>query len=218
MNYAELTTAIQGYVQNDFPETFGAFTTSDQLANFVRQAEKRIYNTVQMPAQRKNVTGSVTTGNPYLTLPSDWLAAYSLAVTDAPSGGYEYLLNKDVNFIRQAFPYPSTSGTPQCYAIFDQNTLLLGPTPDDDYGVEMHYFAYPQSIVDAGTSWLGTNYDPPLLYGSLLEAYTFMKGEQDVMAVYQARYEEAIMQLKRLVDGMERQDAYRSGQARVEVK
>lgn len=212
MNYAQLVDAIQSYTQN---------YDADFIANiptFVQEAEKRIYNSVQLPAQRKNVTGSVTSGNPYLTLPNDWLAAYSLAVMDAPSGGYEYLLNKDVNFIRQAFPYPATSGTPKYYAIFDQNTFILGPTPDDDYSVEMHYFAYPQSIVDAGTSWLGTNFDPPLLYGALLEAYTFMKGEQDVMQYYQQRYDEAIMQLKRLADGLDRQDAYRSGQVRVGVK
>lgn len=212
MNYAQLVDAIQSYTQN---------YDADFIANiptFVQEAEKRIYNSVQLPVQRKNVTGSVTSGNPYLTLPNDWLAAYSLAVMDAPSGGYEYLLNKDVNFIRQAFPYPATSGTPKYYAIFGQNTLILGPTPDDDCSVEMHYFAYPQSIVDAGTSWLGTNFDPPLLYGALLEAYTFMKGEQDVMQYYQQRYDEAIMQLKRLADGLERQDAYRSGQARVGVK
>lgn len=212
MNYAQLVDAIQSYTQN---------YDADFIANiptFVQEAEKRIYNSVQLPAQRKNVTGSVTSGNPYLTLPNDWLAAYSLAVMNAPSGGYEYLLNKDVNFIRQAFPYPATSGTPKYYAIFDQNTFILGPTPDDDYNVEMHYFAYPQSIVDAGTSWLGTNFDPPLLYGALLEAYTFMKGEQDVMQYYQQRYDEAIMQLKRLADGLDRQDAYRSGQVRVGVK
>lgn len=212
MTYSELLDQICAYTQN-YEQTFVA-----TIPVFVKEAEKRIYNTVQLPVQRKNVTGTVTSGNPYLTLPTDWLSAYSLAVTDAPSGGYEYLLNKDVNFIRQSFPYPPVSGTPGYYAIFDQNTLLLGPTPDDNYTVEMHYYAYPQSIVTAGTTWLGDNFDMPLLYGSLLEAYTFMKGEQDVMQYYQSRYNEALVQLKRLADGLDRQDAYRSGQARVEVK
>lgn len=212
MNYTQLVDAIQSYTQN-YEAGFVA-----AIPSFVQQAETRIYNTVQLPAQRKNVVGSVTAGNQYLTLPADWLSAYSVAVVDAPSGGYEYMLNKDVNFIRQAFPYPAAVGTPAYYAIFDQNTLILGPTPDDNYQIEMHYNAYPNSIVTAGTSWLGNNFDTVLLYGALLEAYTFMKGEQDVMAYYQSRYEEALMQLKRLADGLDRQDAYRSGQARVEVK
>lgn len=211
MNYAELVANIQTYTQN-YEQTFVA-----TIPLFVKEAERRIYNSVQLPVQRKNVVGNVTSGNPYLTLPSDWLSAYSLAVIDAPTGGYEYLLNKDVNYIRQAFPYPGVTGTPSHYAIFDQDTFLLGPTPDADYNVEMHYYAYPRSIVDAGTSWLGNNFDPPLLYGSLLEAYTFMKGEQDVMQYYQSRYNEAILQLKRLADGLDRQDAYRSGQTRIEV-
>lgn len=227
MNYAQLFLQVKTYLQNDFPDdvwtdstgtSTSTVTGKQQIDVFIRQAETRIYNSVQMPAQRKNVTGSVSTSNPYLALPSDWLSAYSLAVTNAPSTGYEFLLNKDVNFIRQAYPYPAVTGTPKYYAIFDQNTLILGPTPDDNYTVEMHYNAYPQSIVDAGTTWLGTNFDPPLLYGTLLEAYTFMKGEQDVLQFYQTRYDEAIMQLKRLADGLDRQDAYRSGQARVEVK
>lgn len=222
MNYTELFNAVQAYTENVFPDTYLAdgnvYSASQQIDTFIRQAEKRIYNTVQLPVQRKNVLGSVTAGNTYLTLPSDWLSAYSVAITDAPSGGYAYLLNKDVNFIREAFPYPAVSGTPKYYAIFDQNTFILGPTPDDDYGVEMHYYAYPPSIVDAGTSWLGDNYDPALLYGTLLEAYIFMKGEQDVLAMYQQKYDEAMGQLKRLADGLDRQDAYRSGQVRVGVR
>lgn len=212
MTYTELVASIQSYTQN-YDVEFLSY-----IPSFVRQAEIRIYNTVQLPVQRVNVTGTVTEGNPYLTLPSNWLSAYSVAVIDGTTGEYEYLLNKDVNFIRQAFPYPATSGKPSHYAIFDQNTFLLGPTPDNDYSVEMHYYAYPVSIVDLGTSWLGNNFETALLYGALLEAYTYMKGEQDVMQFYQTRYDEAISQLKRLADGLDRQDAYRSGQARVGVK
>lgn len=209
MNYAELVAAIQDYTEN-------AFATAD-INTFIEQAEQRIYNAVQLPALRKNVTGNTSNGNKYLACPSDWLATYSLAVIDG-DGNYEYLLNKDVNFIRQSFPSPNDSGIPQYYAQFDQDTFILGPTPNASYAVELHYFYYPQSIVTAGTSWLGDNFDSALLYGALLEAYTYMKGEQDVMAVYKQRYDEAMQMLKQLGDGKNRRDAYRSGQVRYPVQ
>lgn len=217
MNYTELYTAIEDYTQN--------FETEFQrnIPVFVKQAEKRIYNTVQLPALRKNVTGSATAASPYVICPSDFLSAFSLAVIDG-TGAYEYLLNKDVNFLRAAFPNPTETGAPQYYALFgptssDVNELafIVAPTPDSNYTVELHYYYYPISIVDAGTSWLGDNYDPALLYASLVEAYTFMKGEADVMAFYDKKYNDALGQLKRLGDGLERGDAYRDGQAKVRV-
>ena len=215
MNYAELTAAIQDYTENTF--------TSTELATFVQNAEQRIYNSVQLPALRKNVTGTTTEDNKYVAAPSDFLSVFSFAVVDG-DGNYEYLLNKDVNFIRQAYPSPTDTGLPRYYAIFgpqstnfDELTFILGPTPDDSYGVELHYFYYPESIVTAGTSWLGDNFDSALLYGSILEAYTFMKGEADIMAGYKSRYDEAMFLLKQLGDGKDREDAYRSGQVRVKV-
>lgn len=209
MNYAELVSAVEDYTEN-------AFAVAD-INTFIEQAEQRIYNAVQLPALRKNVTGNTTTNNKYLACPSDWLATYSLAVVDA-SGNYEYLLNKDVNFIRQAYPAPTDTGIPQYYAQFDQNTFILGPTPNSNYVMELHYFYYPQTIVTAGTSWLGDNFDSALLYGTLLEAYTYMKGEADIMAAYKQRYDEAMQLLKQLGDGKNRRDAYRSGQVRYPVQ
>lgn len=208
MNYASLVTEIQSYVEN-------SFVTAD-IDTFIRQAEQRIYNAVQLPALRKNSTGTLTSGNKYLSAPSDWLATYSLAVIDG-TGEFRYLLNKDVNFIRAAYPSPSDEGIPEYYALFDQNTFILGPTPDANYTAELHYFYYPASIVDAGTSWVGDNFDSVLLYGSLLEAYTFMKGEADIIAQYQKRYDDAMALLKQLGDAKNRQDAYRSGQVRYPV-
>jgi hypothetical protein len=209
MNYTELVAAIEDYTEN-------AFATAD-INTFIEQAEQRIYNSVQLPALRRNVTGNVTEGNKYLATPADWLATFSLAAIDN-DGNYEYLLNKDVNFIRQAYPSPDDEGLPQYYALFDQNTFILGPTPDDDYAMELHYFYYPASIVTANTSWVGDNFDSVLLYGSLLEAYTYMKGEADIMAVYKQRYDDAMLLLKQLGDGKNRQDAYRNGQVRYPVK
>ena len=226
MDYAELFKTIKGYVENDFPDTSwtdsagtgtATLTSTEQIDTFIKQAEERIFNTVQLLDLRKNVTGNCTASNKYLSVPSDWLSTFSIAVIDA-NGNYEYLLNKDVNFIRQVYPNPNDTGLPYCYAYFDQNSFLLGPTPDGNYEVELHYFYYPQSIVDAGTSWLGDNFDSILLYGSLLEAYTFMKGEEDVMASYQKRYDEAMAMLKQLGEGKNRQDMYRSGQARYPVR
>jgi hypothetical protein len=219
MNYTQLTSAIKGFAENDFPATVGSFTSADQIARFVQLAEQRIYNMVQLPAIRKNVTGNVTTGNKYLSTPTDWLSTFSLAVINSDNE-YEYLLNKDVNFIRQSYPDTDATfyGKPQYYAVFDNNTFILGPTPDANYAVELHYFYYPESIVTAGTTWLGTNFDSALLYGSLLEAALFMKSDADTMNVYKARYDDAMAELKQLGDGKNRQDAYRSGQVRYPVK
>ena len=235
MTYDELFAAIQSYTENQFPETYladgSAVSTTTQIDTFIKQAEQRIYNTVQFPSLRKNVTGVTTTNNKYLSLPSDFLAVYSLAVIDA-TGVYEYLLNKDVNFIRQAYPQPTDTAIPKYYALFgpttssdvspiitDELSAILGPTPDAAYSVELHYYYYPESIVDAGDgrTWLGDNFDSVLLYGSLVEAYTFMKGEQDMITLYNTKYNEALAMAKRLGDGMERQDAYRSGQYRQAV-
>ena len=217
MNYTQLKAAIIAYTENQD----AAFEA--EVPVFVQQAEQRIYNSVQFPSLRKNVTGTTTVNNKYLACPDDFLAPYSLAVIDA-TGAYEYLLNKDVNFIRQAYPTPNATGLPKYYALFgtqanDPNELsfILGPTPAASYGVELHYFYYPESIVDAGTSWLGDNFDSVLLYGSLIEAYTYMKGEQDMLTLYNQKFMEALALAKRLGDGMERQDAYRSGQFRQKV-
>lgn len=222
MNYTELVAAIKDYTQN-FESDFDA-----NIPLFVQQAEQRIYNTVQFPSLRKNVTGSTTTNNKYLSCPNDFLAVYSMAVIDG-TGAYEYLLNKDVNFIRQAYPSPTDTAIPKYYALFgptvsgatisDELSFILGPTPDAAYSVELHYYYYPESISVAadGRTWLGDNFDTVLLYGSLVEAYTFMKGEADMMALYDGKYKEALALAKRLGDGMERQDAYRSGQYRQAV-
>ena len=218
MNYTELSNAIQAYTEN---------TEADFVAEipvFVTQAEQRIYNSVQFPSIRKNVTGSMTTNNKYLQCPTDFLATYSLAVINA-SGEYEYLLNKDVNFIRQAYPQPTDTGIPKYYALFGPRsdnaaelTFILGPTPDSGYSSELHYYFYPPSIsVAPFTSWLGDNFDTVLLYGSLVEAYTYMKGEQDIMTFYNAKYQEALGLAKRLGDGLERGDAYRDGQTKLRV-
>jgi hypothetical protein len=220
VNYTALSAAIVAYTEN---------TSSDfaaQISTFVTQAEQRIYNTIQFPSLRKNVTGTTTVNNKYLQCPSDFLAVYSMAAIDA-TGDYEYLLNKDVNYIRQAYPNPtSDTGIPKYYALFgprsdneDELTFILGPTPDAAYTVELHYFYYPESITVAadGRTWLGDNFDPVLLYGSLVEAYTYMKGEADMLALYNTKYQEALQLAKRLGDGMERQDAYRSGQYRQAV-
>lgn len=231
MTYTELIAAIQSYTENQFPDTYlasgSAVSATTQLNTFIQQAEQRIYNSVQFPSIRKNVTGNLTSGNKYLSAPDDFLSVYSLAVIDG-SGNYEYLLNKDVNFIRQAYPNPTTdTGIPKYYALFgptingatitDELTFIVGPTPDSSYNVELHYYYYPESITVAadGRTWLGDNFDSVLLYGSLVEAYTFMKGEADMIQLYNSKYMEALALAKRLGDGLERSDAYRSGQARV---
>ena len=219
MNYTQLTAAIRGYAENSFPDTVGSFSSADQIATFVKMAEQRVYNMVQLPALRKNVTGTMTSGNKYLACPSDWLATFSLAVINS-ANEYHYLLNKDVNFIRESYPDTDSAfyGEPEYYAQFDQNTFILGPTPNANYAVELHYFYYPTSIVDAGTSWLGDNFDSVLLYGALLEAASFMKSDPDTISFYKQRYDEAMGELKQLGDGKNRQDAYRSGQVRYPVK
>ena len=219
MDRTALYNAIQAYTEN---------TETDFVTNipvFVTQAEQRIYNSVQFPSIRKNVTGVVSTTSTYLAAPDDFLAVYSLAVVDA-TGNYEYLLNKDVNFIRQAYPSPTETGLPRYYALFgpavsgstisDELTFILGPKPDANYNVELHYYYYPESITVAtdGRTWLGDNFDTVLLYGSLVEAYTYMKGEQDMMLLYNTKYQEALALAKRLGDGLERSDSYRSGQYR----
>lgn len=229
MNYTTLFETIKGYVENDFPNTSWTdsagtggvtLTGTEQINTFIRQAEQRIYNSVQLPVERKNVTGATTTGNKYLGIPSDWLASFSLAAIDPVTQAQTYLLNKDVEYIRECYPTPSAAGTPAYYAIFDSSTFILGPTPDAEYNMELHYYAYPQSIVDAGsgTTWLSDNFDSVLLYGSLLEAYTFMKGEPDVLQNYTARYNEALALLKQLGEGKNRQDTYRTQQTRVQVR
>jgi len=226
MNYQTLFQTIQAYCENDFPDTVVVntsaanvdFLSKTQIDTFIQQAEQRIYNSVQLPLTRYNVTGQCTTGNKYLSTPLDWLSTFSLSVIHPVTNEQTYLLNKDVEYIREAYPDPDTQGTPQHYGIFDSATFILGPTPDFDYFFELHYFAYPQSIVTTGTSWLGNNFDSVLLYGSLLEAYTFMKGEQDVQSTYVSRYNEALAMLKQLGEGKNRQDTYRTTQARVPVR
>ena len=236
MTYDELFKQIQTYTENTFPSTtvLGDQTVSqrEQIDTFIKQAEQRIYNSVQFPALRKNVTGNVQIGRPYIQTPSDFLSVYSLSVI-LPSGEYRYLVQKDVNYIRECYPNPTSLGVPRFYAMFgptvispppnsvvtDELSLLVGPTPDVAYPVQMHYFYYPESITVAadGRTWLGDNIDSVLLYGSLVEAYTYMKGEPDMVAVYEKQYKEALALAKRLGDGLERMDAFRNGQYRQPV-
>lgn len=303
MDYIQLSQAIQAYAEN----TESLFVAN--IPTFIKEAETRIYNSVQLPSLRKNVTGTMTSGNKYVALPDDWLSTYSIAVIDA-DGRYEYLLNKDVNFIRQSYPTPTATGLPKYYAVFgpridspNELSVILGPTPDASYNMELHYFYYPTSIVQgqiatlgtitggslynngtyynvpltggsgsyayatvvisagvvssvtvesggslylagdilsasnaylggagsgfsipvasiynsSGTSWLGDNYDPVLFYGAMREAMLFMKSEQDLVAYYENKYQEALSELKRLGDGLERGDAYRDGQTKIVV-
>ena len=237
MTYNELFIAVKNYLQNDFPantwtDVAGTGVTTSggtaQINTFITQAEERIYNSVQLPPLRKNVTGVTTSGNKYLSSPADFMSVFSMAVIDG-DGNYEYLLNKDVNYIRAAYPNPASTGLPQYYALFgptvvtsvitDELSFILGPTPDAVYNIELHYYAYPESITVAadGRTWLSDNYSPVLLYGTMLEAYVFLKGEQDMMAVYKGKYDEALAQLNRLGTGLERGDAYRDGQAKIRV-
>lgn len=237
MNYSELVTAIQSYTENQFPDVYLADgsveTSTTQINRLIEQAEQRIYNTVQFPSLRKNQYSAITANNKYISLPNDFLAVYSLALvtgvtgSDLNTGTFEFLLNKDVNFIRQAYPTPNDTGAPRYYALFgptvsgssitNELSVILGPTPDALYYVELHYYYYPESITTAVTTWLGDNFDTVLLYGSLVEAYTFMKGEADIMAFYDGKYKEALALAKRLGDGMERGDAYRDGQVKIQV-
>lgn len=208
MNYASLVTAIQNTVEN-------SFATVD-INRFITQTEQLIYNSVQLPALRKNVTGTTTLGIKYLGIPTDYLSTFSIAVVDA-AGAYTYLMNKDVNFIREAYPTPSTTGLPYCYANFDKDSFILGPTPDAAYTVELHYFYYPESIVTAGTTWLGDEFDSALLNGAIVEAARFMKAEPDMVTLYAGMLENSMGLLKTLGDGKLRRDAYRSGQVRAPV-
>jgi hypothetical protein len=222
MNYAELCANISDVIENTF--------SADQLALFTRQAEQKIYNAVQISNLRRNVTGQLSPNNKYLAAPADFLSVYSMAVVDG-NGNYEYLLNKDANFIRQAYTSPTDTGLPKYYAIFGPSTtsgvpatitnelsFILGPTPDAAYNVELHYFYYPESIVTAGTTWLGDNFDSVLLNGALVEAIRFIKGEPDMVALYDKMFNESLALLKQLGDGRQRQDAYRSGQVRLPVR
>lgn len=215
MNYVELKENIARICENEF--------TEEEYALFTKQAEQRIYNTVQMANLRQNVTGVLSANNKYLSAPADFLSTYSLAVVK-PSGEYEYLLNKDVNFIRQAYPNPTATGLPKHYAIFgpqsnatNELSFILGPTPNSNYTVELHYYYYPESIVTAGETWLGDNFDSALLNGALVEAIRYMKGEPDMVKLYQDMYVQAISLLKNLGDGKQRMDAYRDGQVRIPV-
>ena len=236
MTYTELITSIQTYTENTFPTTTLAdgtvVSSTTQLNRFIEQAEQRIYNSVQFPSLRKNMIGALTTGLKYLSAPPDYLSTYSLAVIEnygTATEHYTYLLNKDVNFIREAYPDTGTAyrGLPKYYALFGPTisgstittelSFIVGPTPDAAYNVELHFYYYPESIVSAGSTWLGDNFDTVLLYACLVEAYTYMKGEQDIITLYDAKYKEALALAKRLGDGMERQDAYRSGQYRQAV-
>jgi hypothetical protein len=219
MNYTQLVAAIEAFSEN-YDSAVGGFV--ENIPVFVKQAEQRIYNTVQLPSLRKNVTGTLTSGNKYLSAPNDYLSTYSLAVISPSDGSYTYLLNKDVNFIRESYPTPTDTGVPYYYALFGPQytyptelSFILGPTPDSGYTVELHYFYYPESIVTAGTTWLGDNFDTVLLYGSLLEADTYMKSDNDVITYHKDRYTEALALLKRLGDGLERGDAYRDGQTKL---
>jgi hypothetical protein len=214
MTYAELVTLVSDYCENTFPTV--------NMNEFIRQAEQRVYNTVQVANLRKNVTGTLTANSPYLSCPDDFLSPYSLAVFPAGGGEYTFLLNKDVNFMREAYPNPTSTGTPKYYAIFGPNSgdinelsLILGPTPDAAYSAELHYYYYPESIVTAGTTWLSENFDSVLLYGTMCEAITYMKGEADMVALYNTRYMEALTLLKNLGDGKQRTDSYRTGQTRI---
>ena len=233
MNYTELKKAIRGYVENDFPtitfaDSVTTYTSDDQLATFVKQAEQRIFNSVQPPIFRKSVIGVFDADNPYLTCPTDFLSPFSLAVINLTTGRRDFLLNKDVEFIREAYPIPTSTGRPRHYALFgpmvnggvitNDISIIVGPTPDLNYQAELHYFYYPESIVTAGTSWLGENFDTVLFYGALQEAYTFIKAEQDMLARIDSQYKEALALFKQLGDGKDRRDTYRDVQVRYPVR
>lgn len=218
MTYSELVAAVQSYTENTFP-------TAD-INTMIKVAEQTIYNTVQLANLRKNMTGTLAAGNPYLSAPNDFLSVYSLAVIHPTTAEYLYLLNKDVNFIREAYPNPGTAtvsarGLPKHYAIFgpqsnDVNELsfIMGPTPDQAYEVELHFYYYPESIVTAGDTWLGENFDSALFNGTMMEAIRYMKGEPDLVAMYKEQFMQSLTLLKNLGDGKQRMDAYRDGQVR----
>ena len=212
MNYTELTAAIKDYAENTGTDFSAAIPT------FIKQAEQRIYLSVNLPVNRKNVAGTLTDGNAYLAMPSDFLVPLSLAIRPGPAAtpsNQIFLINKDVNFIRSTYPNASTEGTPKYYGTFDVDTFIVGPTPNDNYATELHYYYQPASIVSSTTSWLGTNADTVLLYGALVEAYTYMKGDADMMQLYQQRYQEALQLLKSQAEGRMTRDEYRSGTIRI---
>ncbi|MFN3706517.1 MAG: hypothetical protein ACK4WM_11060 [Thermoflexales bacterium] len=225
MDYAELFEAVKGYVENDFPDTSWTnpagtgtvvLTSTEQINTFIRQAERRIYRDVEVLVSYATAAGALTANDWHLAIPSDWLWTLSFAVVTS-NGRFHYLLQKDFPFIRAAYPNPSTTGLPRYYAAKSQTQFVLGPTPDSDYAYEMSYYRYPESIVTAGTTWVGDNFEGALLYGALLEAYTFMKGEADVLQQYQMRYDVAMAQMKAFAEGKARTDDYRSGQRRFVV-
>ena len=216
MTYNELVILVSDYCENTFPTV--------DMNTFIKQAEQRIYNSVQLANLRKNVTGTISANNKYLSCPDDFLSVYSLALFPVGGGEYLYLLNKDVNFMREAYPNPATTGKPKHYAIFgpqssnvNELSFMVGPTPSITYSAELHYYYYPESIVTAGQTWLGDNFDSALLYGTMCEAITYIKGEPDMVKLYNDRYVQAIALLKNLGDGKQRMDAYRDGQVRVQV-
>lgn len=221
MNYTQLVAAIQDTAENDFN-----YSADPSIVDrFIKQTETRVYNLVQFPSLRKNVTGVTSNGNKYLACPADFLSVYSMAAISLTTGNYEYLLNKDVNFIRAMYPNPSTGGIPRYYALFgpvsnqeNELTFILGPTPNNVYNIELHYFYYPESIVTANNTWLGDNFDPVLFYGALVEAAVYMKQEPDLIALYDGKFKEAIALAQRLGDGLEKTDAYRTGLVRVPFK
>ena len=209
--FTTLTQAVKDYTENN--ET----TFNNNISQFIKSTEEKILRSVELPVFRKNVTGSITSGNQYLSTPSDFLRPYSLALVNSSS--YEYLVNKDVNYIRELYPVSATTGVPKYYALFDDNTFILGPTPNASFTSELHYFYEPTSITESsdGTSWLGTNAENAILYGSLVEAYIFMKGEPDVIQSYNEQFQIAMGLLKMEGDGYDRTDAYRTGQRKIKV-
>jgi hypothetical protein len=210
MDYAALSAAVESSIGNTF--------AAADMARFAQFTEQKIYNAVQLPALRKNQTSSLSPGNAYMTLPGDYLYTYSLAAIEPLTGAYTYLLNKDVNYIREMFPDPAVQAIPRCYAQFDADTMLLGPVPDVVYAVELHYGYYPESIVTAGTTWLGDNFDSALLNGMLVEAARFIKEEADVVGLYDKLFIDAMSLLKQLGDGKLRQDTYRTPQVKDSVR
>jgi hypothetical protein len=220
VNYTDLKQAVKDILENEFSDSV--------LGMLTKQAEQKIYNSVQIASLRRNQTATLSVSNKYLSAPGDFLSVYSLAVVTGgtlSTGTFSYLLNKDVNFIREAYPTPNSTGVPKHYAIFgpasdnsNELTFILGPTPDQAYPVELHYYYYPDSIVTTGTTWLGDNFDSALLNGVLIEAIRFIKGEQDTVQLYETLYSQAILLLKQLGDGKQRMDAYRDGQVKIQVK
>lgn len=208
--YAEICALVEDTVENSF--------TAEQLANFCTLAEQKLYQAVQIPALRKNVIGNLTATNKYLTLPTDFLYVYSLAVVDALTGAYRFLTDKDVSYIREMYPNPATQSVPKVYAIFDKDSLILGPTPDSSYEVELHYGYYPESLVTAGTSWLSENFESVVFNAMLVEAARFMKLEKDIVDLYDKQFMDSLVLLKNWGDGKLRTDAFRTLQPRAPVK